>query len=60
MKMSTELAQNSIARILKDVELGDVRTSSTAIKRQYSKAKTCIEKARLELDTLNDMKQGVK
>ncbi len=58
MKKNTEHVQNIIGSLAFEMELG-INDPSPRIKRQYAKVKELFIKLNLELDLLNDMKEGV-
>lgn len=57
-EICTEDAQNRVARLLAGIDL-NVDSPTIKLKRQYMKALAALNKARDELDILNDMKPKV-
>lgn len=54
---STETAQNILASLKNSIDLEFVQNSSIKTKKQASKAISALERARLEFDVLNDLKE---
>ena len=57
---STENAQNTLGRMIKEMKLSSIDGATPATKKQFFKASNAMNKAWQELDILNDMIEAKK